>query len=201
MSKKLTLAAAVLLAASFLAGILSGLATGDSAPPLEGVFADNFNLSDPPAPAPTEPFEDLQGRTVTLADFEGRVVVLNFWATWCAPCIREMPSLDRLQAALGAEGLKVIGVSIDRGGREAVEPFMKKLGLEQLEAFLDPKGRLFRAFRAQGVPTTMLIDVEGNVVGSLMGTAEWDSPEAMALIRHYLPAEPPAAGGVVKTGG
>ncbi len=82
-------------------------AAADSAPPLRGAFGENFTLLDPPVPAPGEVFTDLAGARVRLADFEGRMVLLNFWATWCAPCVREMPSLDRLQAALGDRGLRV----------------------------------------------------------------------------------------------
>ena len=97
------------------------------APPLEGAFADNFTLLEPPIPAPPDAFVDLAGATVRLADFKGRVVLLNFWATWCAPCIREMPSLDRLQAALKDRDLAVLAVSIDRGGVKVIVPFAERL--------------------------------------------------------------------------
>ena len=84
-------------------------AAADPAPPLLGAFGENFTLLDPPVPTPLEAFTDLAGNPVRLADLKGRVVLLNFWATWCAPCVREMPSLDRLQAALGDRGLSVVG--------------------------------------------------------------------------------------------
>jgi thiol-disulfide isomerase/thioredoxin len=188
-TKKLTLLAVLAVGVTVLAalaGVLTGLATGPAAPPLQGVFADNFTLTDPPAPAPTVEFQTLDGEAASLADYEGGVVLVNFWATWCAPCIREMPSLDRLQAALGPEGLTVLAASIDRRGQEVVAPFLKKLELTRLQAVLDPKGKLFRAFKAGGLPTTYLIDRDGKLVGGLQGPAEWDSPDAQALIRHYL---------------
>ena len=156
------------------------------APTLQGPFADNFTLLDPPVPAPPESFQDLDGAPVRLADFGGRVVLLNFWATWCAPCIREMPSLDRLQAALGDEGLSVVAVSIDRAGGKVVAPFAEKLGLEHLGLYLDPKSKFSRTFGLSGLPATFLIDAEGRLVGGMNGPAEWDSPDAMALIRYYL---------------
>ena len=185
------------LAAVFLAMLLGAAlpapAVGGQAPPLEGVFGENFTLLDPPVPAPLGTFQDLDGRAVRLADFKGSLVVLNFWATWCAPCIREMPSLDRLQAALGGRGLRVVAVSIDRGGAKVVVPFAEKLGLAHLGLYLDPKATLARAFGLTGLPTTYLIDAEGRTVGGLSGPAEWDAPEARALIEHYLDARPGAA--------
>jgi len=161
-------------------------AAADGRPPLEGAFAEDFTLLDPPVPAPLEVFTDLEGRRVRLADFAGRVVLVNFWATWCAPCVREMPALDRLQAALGDAGLTVATVSIDRGGRDVVEGFAAELGLRHLGLYLDPEATLAGAFGVTGLPTTFLVDATGQVVGGLQGAAEWDSPEAAALIRYYL---------------
>ena len=175
-------------------------AAADPAPPLRGAFGENFTLLDPPVPAPPEAFTDLAGNSIRLADFEGRVVLLNFWATWCAPCVREMPSLDRLQAALGDRGLSVVAVSIDRGGVEAIRSFAKRLGLARLGLYHDPKGVLIRAFRVTGLPASFVIDRNGAIVGAYAGPAEWDGPEARALIEHYL-KRPSHAATVTKTGG
>ena len=172
--------------------------------PLRGAFGENFTLLDPPVPAPPEAFTDLAGNPVRLADFQGRVVVLNFWATWCAPCIREMPSLDRLQAALGDRGLSVVAVSIDRAGIKVIRPFAERLGLAHLGLYHDPQGALFRAFGVAGLPATFLIDRNGGILGAYPGAAEWDGPEPGALIEYYL--DRPAGGAghaatVTKTGG
>ena len=160
----------------------------DSAPdsPPGSPFAQDFSLLTPPVPAPLEAFQDLAGAPVHLADFKGGVVLLNFWATWCAPCIHEMPALDRLQSILAGEGLKVLAVSIDRGGDKVVPAFAEKLGLKNLALYLDPKSKLARAFGIAGLPMTFLIDKEGQVVRVLSGPAEWDSHQAVTLIRHYL---------------
>ena len=191
MLKKNTLAAvlATALAASGLAG-WPGASYGSERPPLAGVFADNFTLLEEPVPAPQAPLGTGSGETVTLEAFEGQVVLLNFWATWCAPCVREMPSLDRLQAALGPEGLAVVAVSEDRAGLKAVEPFFMETGLEHLEIYLDPKGKFWREFGVRGLPTTYLIDRQGRLIGAMEGPAEWDEEDAVALIRFYLEQEP-----------
>ncbi len=200
MPTKKALAAAI---AVFALAVLLGTpdrAHAGGQPPLQGVFKDNFTLLDPPVPAPQTGFTDAGGREITLAAFEGQVVLLNFWATWCAPCVREMPTLDRLQDKLGSQGLAVVAVSQDRGGLAVVAPFVKQLGLRHLEIYLDPRGALSRAFGLGGLPTTLLIDAEGRLVGGLEGPAEWDSEEALALIRHYLEGVR-GQGGPVKTGG
>ncbi len=151
-----------------------------------GILAENFTWLTAPNPAPVTPITTADGQETTLAAFQGRVVLLNFWATWCAPCIREMPSLDRLQAKLKGEGLVVVAVSEDFAGLDLVGPFFERLKLENLAIFLDSDGALSKAFGIAGLPTTLLIDREGRVVGGLEGPAEWDSGEAVALIRHYL---------------
>jgi thiol-disulfide isomerase/thioredoxin len=190
------------LAAGLLALILAAIQAGAprpwaaaQAPPLEGAFGDNFNPLDPPIPAPPDAFADLEGHAVRLADFKGRVVLLNFWATWCAPCIREMPSLDRLQAALKARGLSVLAVSLDRGGAKVIVPFAKRLRLEHIGLYHDATGALVKAFGITGLPTSFLIDRRGRIVGAYPGPAEWDGPEARALIEHYLRQPAAAAGG------
>lgn len=175
-------------------------ASAGESPPLKGAFAQDFTLLNPPVPAPRDVFQRLDGGMVGLAEFKGRVVVLNFWATWCAPCVREMPSLDRLQAALGPEGLSVVAVSLDRGGRDKVGRFLMKLDLRHMGLYLDSKATMFRSFGVSGLPTTFLIDRRGRIVGGMSGPAEWNSPEAKELIRYYLDlpehaANPAAAGG------
>ena len=136
-----------------------------------------------------------------LGDFRGRVVLVNLWATWCPPCVHEMPSLDRLQGALGGEGLAVLAVSVDRKGLAIVKPFLRDLAVRHLEPYVDPNGTLAAAFGMTAVPTSYLIDARGRLVGAMEGSAPWDSPEAKALLRHYLRKAAPADAGVLRTGG
>ncbi len=154
-------------------------------PPVSG-WMEHFSFIDPQRPAPQTPFLLGDGREVTLADFRGNVMLVNFWATWCAPCVRELPSLDRLQARLGGEGLLVLAINQDRRGAAVAGPFLENLGVSQLVVFLDDRMRLGRALGVRGLPWSFLIDRDGNVVGELAGYAEWDTPEGLALIRHYL---------------
>lgn len=165
-------------------------------PPVSG-WMEQFSFTRPPRPAPQTPFLAGDGTEMTLEDFKGRVILVNFWATWCAPCIRELPSLDKLQLRLGGEGLLILAVSQDRGGAEVAGPFLKKLDVNRLGLFLDPKMKLGRAFGARALPWTILVDRDGKIIGQLPGYAEWDSDEGVALIRHYLregqPDEPEKA--------
>lgn len=161
-------------------------------PPLAGTVAD-FTVFDPARPAPEAGFVDGEDRPVVLADFRGKVVLLNLWATWCIPCLEEMPALDRLQAALGGEGLEVVALSQDRGGAPTVVRFYEKYDFGNLGVYLDPKGAMAAALEVGVLPTTILIDREGRMAGQLIGAAEWDAPEAQALIRHYLEAGRPAS--------
>ena len=157
----------------------------DAPPALVGSFAQ-FTANDAPSPAPQAGFT-ANGKPTSLADFRGRVVLLNFWATWCGPCVAEMPSLDRLEAALGGEDFVVVAVSEDRNPA-VVEPFFSGHQIQHLAQYHDPGGALASAFGIRGLPTSAVIDRKGNVVGRIEGPAEWDSAQAKALIRHYMSA-------------
>lgn len=178
------------------------LAAGGTPSAPEGPFARNFTFSDPPVPAPSVAFQALDGTATSLVDFEGQVLLVNFWATWCAPCVKEMPALERLHLALADEGLAVLAVSEDRGGAAVVEPFLARIDLQRLPVYLDAKGTLARAFALKGLPTTFLIGRDGRVLAGLVGPAEWDSPEALAFVRHYLrDAAPDEAPDLTETSG
>ena len=151
-----------------------------------------FVPSSEPFPAPSVTLTDTAGSEVGLSDFRGKLVVLNLWATWCEPCLREMPSLERLQSRLG-ERIAVLAVSEDRGGNKTVEPFIAKLGLKSVKTYIDPKSEVGHAFGARGLPTSFLIDREGKVLGRVEGAAEWDSPKILGVLEPLLSGD-----GVVK---
>lgn len=154
-------------------------------PPLHGTVS-GFSLAAEATAAPNVNFTNADGAQVSLYDFKGKVVLLNLWATWCAPCVKELPDLDRLQASLGGSNFQVVALSSDRNGAEKVPPFLKNLRIANLTPFLDPDSVATRAFSPRGLPTTVLIDAAGREVGRLEGAAEWDSPEARDLIGFYI---------------
>lgn len=134
-----------------------------------------------PRELPTISFQNEAGKTVSLADFRGRVVLLNIWATWCPPCREEMPSLDRLNAKRGGPTFEVVALSIDRDSA-LVKPFYQEFGVQTLRGYFDPASKVSNILRAPGVPTTLLIDQEGREIGRTLGPAAWDSPQVEALI-------------------
>src|SRR6516162_3692519 len=150
----------------------------DSVKPLE------LSVFDRPRDLPEIRFADEEGHDLTLGDFRGRVVLLNVWATWCVPCRKEMPALDRLQARLGGNDFLVIPLSIDRDGVAPVKRFYQELGLQKLAIYVDPSGKGTRSLAIPGVPTTLLIDRQGREVGRKMGAAEWDSTEMASVIER-----------------
>jgi thiol-disulfide isomerase/thioredoxin len=154
-----------------------------------------LSVFDQPHALPEVRFQDDQGRDLTLGDFRGRVVVLNVWATWCVPCRKEMPTLDRLQARLGGKDFLVVALSLDRKGVEAVRGFYQEVGVENLAVYVDPSGRGSRGLGLPGVPTTLLIDQEGREVARKMGEAEWDGPEMVSLVERTMHGQPARKGG------
>lgn len=132
-------------------------------------------------------FQNEAGETIKLSDFKGRVVLLNLWATWCAPCREEMPSLNRLQEALGGNTFEVVALSLDRKGADASKAFLDEVNATALKLYIDDTARQGGALRIVGMPTTILIDAEGREVGRLSGPAEWDSDTAKELISSLLP--------------
>ena len=144
-----------------------------------------FVPSSAPGPAPALTLSELDGGTVELADLKGKPVLVNLWATWCEPCLREMPSLERLQSRFGDQ-LTIVAVSEDRGGDKLVAPFIAKLGLKLVKIYLDPKSAVGHAFAVRGLPTSILIDRDGNVRGRVEGGAEWDSPKILAVIEPLI---------------
>lgn len=152
---------------------LKALATGEMAAFLPKAAMD----------APTElKFEDGTGKALSLADFKGKVVLLNLWATWCAPCRKEMPAFDRLQSHFKDRPFEIVALSVDRGGAAASRKFLDSVNVPNLKLYVDPTARQHTALRAVGLPTTILFDGQGRELGRLAGAAEWDSEDAKRLI-------------------
>ncbi|SFI50570.1 TlpA disulfide reductase family protein [Albimonas pacifica] len=163
---------------------IAGLSTGAMAK-----FALRESLGDPLEAE----FVNANGAPATVADFAGKVTVLNLWATWCPPCLKEMPALNELQAALKGSGAQVVTVAVQSGGRAKAKDFLKEKMLYELPAYADERNALPREVGILGLPTTLILDPQGREIGRLQGDAEWNAPEAEALLRRL--AEMTAAGG------
>jgi cytochrome c biogenesis protein CcmG/thiol:disulfide interchange protein DsbE len=141
--------------------------------------------------APDFTLPTLKGDTLTLSDFGGRVVVLNFWATWCGPCVKEMPTLERLADRLADRGLSVLAVSLDMGDPKRVADFVRGYGW-RLPVLLDPLAQVGDAYAIRAMPTTYVIGPDGNIRGRSFGAQEWDTPAAVALMESLLDAGAPS---------
>jgi thiol-disulfide isomerase/thioredoxin len=145
-----------------------------------------FIVHSAPKTVPEIAFSDDRERTVSLMDFRGKVVSLNLWATWCGPCRKEMPTLDRLQARLESKEFQVVALSIDRGGTSAVQKFYAENGIRSLAFFIDATGRAASHLALVGLPGTLLIDPEGREIARLIGPAEWDDPAMMGFLESRI---------------
>jgi thiol-disulfide isomerase/thioredoxin len=149
-----------------------------------------LTLSETPRRIPDLSFRNGEGKPVRLSDFRGQSVLLNLWATWCVPCRKEMPALDRLQGRIDGKDFAIVAVNIDTGDPAKPHRFLSEVGIKNLAYYDDPSTNAFqelkRVGRAVGLPTSILIDRTGCEIGYLAGPAEWSSEEAVALVRAAL---------------
>jgi len=164
----------ILIAVLFLVTLCLSLACSKGGrPPLEGSEAPDFSMS------------DLSGKTVRLSDLRGKVILLNFWATWCHYCLEEAPSLVRLNAAMAGKDFQMITVSLDKGGGEAVDAFFRKAGL-RVPTIPDPSGMVAKQYGITGVPETFIVDRAGVIRKKIVGALEWDNPEMIGYLTELI---------------
>ncbi len=182
-------------------------ARGPAVPVASGPFAglnrgamSTFLVHKAPKSVPQFAVNGGDGEPISLDHWKGKVVLLNLWATWCAPCRKEMPSLDRLKAQLGGDDFDVVAISVDRGGLEKPKAFLEKIGTSNLALYHDPTGGLGSKLKAFGMPTTLLINRKGEEIGRLIGPAEWDSEDAVKLVETAIAENKKAAAQRVGTG-
>jgi thiol-disulfide isomerase/thioredoxin len=167
--------------------------TAPAAPSTGGVSKDlatgalaAFLIHPAPKPLPDLAFQDGTGKPLKLSDWKGRVALVNLWATWCAPCRKEMPDLSRLEKEMGSDQFEVVAISVDRKGAEASAAFLKETGVDNLKLYIEPTTKIVNDLQSAGLPATLLIDRQGRELGRILGPADWASPEAQALIKAAL---------------
>ena len=161
------------------------LANSTSVPKLVNQMK-TFKLTTTTSVRPDISWKDANDNNVTLELFDGKVVLLNSWASWCPPCIRELPSINRLQAKLGGDKFIVIALNIDRGGKPIADRFKRKLKLDKLDLHIDQKNAVARLLKIKALPTTIVFDSKGREVGKMEAAAEWDTKEALSLIQYFI---------------
>ena len=129
---------------------------------------------------------DIDGQSVTLADYHGSPLLVNFWATWCPPCVAELPALERAVAPLKAQSVRVLLVSVDRGGAKKAVPFLEKHGVSSPELAFDSKGAIARHLAVRGLPTTFLLSADQTKSWAFVGPFEWDMPQVQKDIQAFL---------------
>jgi thiol-disulfide isomerase/thioredoxin len=184
--QKRMILAAIVLAIGIAAVLLSGKSPVLGQERLNKGHVAAFVYKPQPADLPALAFVDGEGKPRTLADWKGKTVLLNLWATWCGPCRKEMPDLDRLQAELGSAKFEVVALSVDRAGVAGSKKFLDQIATKSLALYVDPTARMASELRVIGLPATLLIDADGREIGRLLGPAEWASDDAKALINSAI---------------
>jgi peroxiredoxin len=136
-------------------------------------------------PAPDFTLPGLNGELISLSDHKGNVVLVNIWATWCPPCVYEMPSMEELNQQFKNKNFKILAVSIDLSGAKAVAPFMKKHNLT-FEALIDPAGTIMTSYGVNGIPQSFIIDKQGNIIKKVVGPIDWATPEIFRFFRDLI---------------
>jgi len=164
--------------------------TADRLKPLASGELAALHILDDPAPAPNLVFFADGGAPKRLADFKGRTVLVNLWATWCIPCRQEMPALDKLEGDLGSAKFEVVSINIDQRNPEKPRTFLQEVGVKHLAYFYDQSVNVFQDLKAatkvEGLPVSVLVGPEGCALGIINGPADWGSPDAAALIKAAL---------------
>ncbi|MCG9966402.1 MAG: TlpA disulfide reductase family protein [Shewanella sp.] len=153
--------------------------------PIEST-ADLINVL--PQTFPIEPvaFSDVNGKPIDFSQYKGRVVMVNMWATWCPPCVRELPAIERLATKFKAEEFALLPISIDADGKQQVQPFLTSLGMANFNSYYDPTQKLGQVFPLDTIPATFILDQNGQLIAFVRSFVDWDDAKAVALIQAFI---------------
>lgn len=179
----------VVVVVAAIAGVAGALAVrwplSDGARASQSAGIANLSPSSEPKPAPAIAFKNESGADVTLADWKGKVVVVNFWATWCAPCVEELPALAKAADILRPEGIEVLALSVDRLEDDKIKAFLAANQAAALGLYKDDGMALARALEVKGLPTTVILGPDGTIRATLVGPADWAGEDALKTIRGF----------------
>ncbi|MEM7598048.1 MAG: TlpA disulfide reductase family protein [Pseudomonadota bacterium] len=179
----------IVLYTALVFGANASLADLDTAKALRTGDMKKLVFHEAPQDVSNTAFETIDGGTGTLADYDGKIVVLNFWATWCAPCRHEMPMLSELQSELGGDRFEVVTIATGRNPPQAMKAFFAEIGVDNLPLHRDPRSKIAREMGVLGLPVTMVLDENGQEIARLVGDADWSSDAAQAIMRSLMGGE------------
>jgi thiol-disulfide isomerase/thioredoxin len=185
---KMKILSALVLYTASLLGANAALADMSALEALREGDMKKLTFHAEPQPVSDTPFEAGEGGEMTLAEYEGKIVVLNFWATWCAPCRKEMPMLSELQTELGGDDFEVVTLATGRNPPPAMKAFFDEIGVDNLPLHRDPRSQVAREMGVLGLPITVILDRDGQEIARLRGDAHWNSDSAKAILRRLIDA-------------
>lgn len=191
MSKLSSLATTVLLCFG-LASAFSAQAYPGMQKKAEGEIqssVDQINILPKPFPIEAVPFNDVNGNKVDFSQYRGQVVMINMWATWCPPCVRELPALDRFADKFDSKEFAVLPVSIDQHGKEQVQPFLQELGMPNFVTYYDKTQQLGQVFPLDTIPATFILNRQGELIAFVRTFVDWDDDKAVELINGFIQQE------------
>lgn len=147
---------------------------------------DLINVLPKSYPIEAVPFKDAQGKSIDFSQYKGQVVMVNMWATWCPPCVRELPAIDRFKAKFDPNEFRILPISIDMKGKEQVEPFLASLGMDKFETYYDPQQQLGQVFPLDTIPATFILNQQGELIAFVRTFVDWDDEKAVELIQGFI---------------
>ncbi|CAM4207481.1 MULTISPECIES: TlpA disulfide reductase family protein [Shewanella] len=150
---------------------------------------DLINVLPKAYPIEPVPFKDAQGKSIDFSQYRGQVVMVNMWATWCPPCVRELPAIDRFKGKFDPKQFRVLPISIDMNGKEKVEPFLASLGMDKFETYYDPQQQLGEVFPLDTIPATFILNQQGELIAFVRTFVDWDDDKAVKLIESFIASE------------